>query len=72
MKPKAVAARTFTLEDCDYMLTDKKIAILNSRRPPCPECNTRMICAKPGGRTFECMKCGHVESISAPKKSAPK
>jgi hypothetical protein len=43
---------------------------LDLRRPPCPRCEVRMIARKPGGATFECLRCGHVQTLTAPKKPA--
>ena len=40
---------------------------LDFRRPPCPQCEVRMIARKPGGSTFECLRCGRVQTLIAPK-----
>jgi hypothetical protein len=35
-------------------------------RPACPKCKMRMIAASPrqeGARAFECLRCGHIETI---------
>jgi hypothetical protein len=43
---------------------------LDLRRPPCPKCKVRMIARQPGGATFECLHCGHVQTLAAPKRPA--
>lgn len=41
------------------MARETKLDAVERRRPHCPNCNMRMIFTKPGGETFECLRCGY-------------